>query len=73
MKLKKYPCQFSTQGVYCTKGHKFNKIIINKMKRQYKVFIGGLTIGVIVGALIGAFSVAAVLCTAFINWGLTLN
>jgi predicted lipid-binding transport protein (Tim44 family) len=41
---------------------------MNYEKSRTKSFIGGLVIGVLVGALIGGFAMSAVLGTAFIDY-----
>jgi len=40
------------------------------MRKETKKFIGGAVIGVLVGAIIGGFTVAIVMGTAFVNYEL---
>lgn len=41
------------------------------MRKETKTFIGGIVIGLIVGALVGGFTMSAILGTAFINYNLS--
>jgi hypothetical protein len=41
------------------------------MKNPKKTFIGGLVIGLLVGAILGGFTVAVIGATAFLNYELS--
>ena len=43
---------------------------MNYEKSRAKSFIGGTVIGLLLGALVGGFTVACIMGTAFINWNI---